>query len=381
MNIGFLSHVDMNLCLFRLPVMNELVRMGHKVFAIVPEGQCSHKFKKHGIEHIPYNIERESINPFKEVKYIENIYEAIVPLKLDMLHTFTAKPNIYGTFAAKKANVPKVLNLVEGLGSFYVNNTLKNNIMRTFMEMLYKRTFRKSDGCVFVNSDDPKYMLKRGIITKEKVKIIKSVGVDTKKFNIKNYSYSDLEKIKDQNNLVNKTIVMMVARAIWDKGVREYYIVAERLSKKYQDVVFVLVGGTDQGNHSCASETFLKSGKVRWLGHRDDIADLTAITDIYVLPSYREGLPVALMEAAAMSKPIVTTDTIGCREVVKDGYNGFLVPVKDSSMLTRKIETLINDYELRKQFGENGRKMTENEFDVASVVDQYINYYESLGIL
>ena len=173
----------------------------------------------------------------------------------------------------------------------------------------------------------------------------------------------------------------MVARAIWDKGIKEYYVAAESLSKKFRNVVFVLVGGTDQGNHTCASETFLNSGTVRWLGQRDDIADLTAIADIYVLPSYREGLPATLMEAAAMSKPIVATDTVGCRDVVKDGYNGFLVPVKDSKALIKKIETLINDQELREQFGTNGRKIAENEFDVHSVVAQYMDYYKSLGIL
>ena len=130
------------------------------------------------------------------------------------------------------------------------------------------------------------------------------------------------------------------------------------------------------GNHSCASEEFLKNGSVQWLGHRDDIVDITAISDIYVLPSYREGLPATLMEASSMSKPIVTTDTFGCRDVVDDGENGFLVPVRDSVKLAEKIEILINDENMRKIMGQKALTKAQNEFDARKVVDQYMEYYE-----
>jgi N,N'-diacetylbacillosaminyl-diphospho-undecaprenol alpha-1,3-N-acetylgalactosaminyltransferase len=170
----------------------------------------------------------------------------------------------------------------------------------------------------------------------------------------------------------------MVARAIWDKGVREYYEASKTLKQKYPDVECLLIGGTDRGNPSCASEEFLNTGDVRWLGHRDDIAELTAICDIYVLPSfYREGLPATLMEAAAMSKPIVTTDTVGCKEVVDEGINGFLVPIKDPKALTQKIEILLNDENLRITMGQKGREKALREFDVTKVVQHYMEYYET----
>ena len=378
--VGFLSHLDLNLYLFRAPIMQALLRKGVEVYAICPKGEYNKALRQLGCVVVNYEIERQSLNPLKEKKAIENIYEAIKNLHLDMLHTFTAKPNIYGTFAARKAGVPVVLNLVEGLGSFYVHNSLKNRVVRTIMERLYKKAFSQSDGCVFVNSDDPKYMVDRGLIQPDKVKIIKSVGVDTHKFDIENFTQKEIENKKKELGMENKLVIMMIARAIWDKGVREFYGAASLLKTKYHDVEFVLIGDTDEGNPTCASREYLRSGAVQWLGHRDDIASLIALCDIFVLPSYREGLPVTLMEAAAMSKPIVTTDTVGCREVVEDGVNGYLVPVKDTQSLSEKMQILIESVELRMEMGKKGRKRVEQEFAVEKVVRQYMEYYHDKGV-
>ena len=375
--IGFLSHLDLNLYLFRTPIMIELIKRGVKVYAICPKGRYNSALKKLGVEVVNYTIDRKGLNPIKENKYINNIYQAIKDLNLDIIHTFTAKPNIYGTFAAKRANIPVILNLVEGLGSFYVNNSLKNIVVRTIMEFLYKKAFAISNGCVFVNSDDPKYMIQKRIIKEEKVKIIKSVGVDTEKFDIKKYDLAFLKKYKKDLDLENKIVVLMVSRAIWDKGIKEYMESAKILKSKYKDIEFLLVGDTDEGNHSCASRDILENSDIKWLGHRDDIAELTAICDIYVLPSYREGLPATLMEASSMSKPIVTTDSVGCREVVDDGVNGFLVPVRDINRLCDKIELLYEDRELRERFGKNSRKKALDEFDIKKIVAKYIKYYKS----
>ncbi len=146
MIFGFLSHLDLNLYLFRTPIMQELLRRGHKVYAICPRGEKNQALLDLGVEVINYAIERQSLNPLKEKKAIQNIYKAIKDLRLDILHTFTAKPNIYGTLAAKKAGVPIVLNLVEGLGSFYVKDTPKNILVRHLMEHLYKKALHSATG-------------------------------------------------------------------------------------------------------------------------------------------------------------------------------------------------------------------------------------------
>jgi len=375
MTIAFLSHLDLNLYLFRLPIMQKLVEQGHKVYAVCPRGDYFDKFTEHGVEAIEYDIERSSLNPIKEIKAIYNIYRAIKLLELDMLHTFTAKPNIYGTLAGKMVKVPTIINLVEGLGSFYIEDTRKNIIVRTVIEKLYKLVFMMSDKVVFVNSDDPDYLESKGVIKKSQIEVIKSVGIDTEVFDPSLVKKESIEQLKKELNIEDKTVVLMVARAIWHKGVREYYEAATLLSG-YENVQFILVGDVDEGNPSSADKAFLEDGDVLWLGHRDDVLELTALCDIYLLPSYREGVPRTLLEAASMAKPIITTNTVGCREVVKNGENGFLVTVKNSKLLAEKIEYLLNNVSERNIMGENGRIMAINEFDIKQVVKQYLLLYQ-----
>ena len=374
---GFLSHLDLNLYLFRTSIIRALLERGHKVYAICPQGDKNDALRAIGCEVINYEIERKSLNPWHEKKAIESIYQAIKDLQIDILHTFTAKPNIYGTLAGKRAGIPVVLNLVEGLGSFYTQTTLKYILVRMLIERLYKKTFLLSQGCVFVNSSDPSYMLKKGLICEEKVKVIKSVGVDTLHFSMQHYTREKLLGLKKSLNVENKLIVLMVARVIWDKGIREYYEAAKVVKQKFFNVEFVLVGGLDEGNPSCVDQAFLQNENVLWLGHRDDVRDVTAISDVYVLPSYREGLPVTLLEATSMGKAIVTTNTSGCKDVVDDEENGFLVPIRDAMTLASKIELLLQNQQLRETMGKKGRQKAIEEFEIKQVVAQYMEYYET----
>ncbi len=353
--------------------MQALVKEGHTVYAVAPEGEVFHKFKISGIKAIPYKIDRSSINPVKELQAIYNIYKAIKPLKLDIIHTFTAKPNIYGTIAAHYAKVPTILNLVEGLGSFYIENNLKSKIMRTIIEFGYKNVFKYSQATVFVNSDDPNYLQNKHIISKEKTTIIKSVGVDTNYFDPSTVDKKVIESLKRTLNLENKFIVLMVARGIWHKGVKEYYDSA--LALKDKNIQYILVGGVDQGNPSCADEHYLTTGNVLWLGQRSDIKELIAMCDIFVLPSYREGVPRTLLEASSMKKAIITTDTVGCREVVIDSHNGYLIPTHSAKSITQKVLELSHNISLCNQMGQLGRKKMIEEFDTKIVVKQYLELY------
>jgi len=248
--------------------------------------------------------------------------------------------------------------------------------VRFVIERLYKIVFKRSQACVFVNSDDPHYLIEKNIIPQNKVVIIKSVGIDTAAFSMEHFTPERLGQIRAENGLSGKIVVLMVARAIWDKGIREFYEACDIIKAKYENVEFVFVGDIDEGNHTCASREFLLQGGVKWLGHRDDIIDLTAISDIYVLPSYREGLPRVLLEAASMSKPIITTNSVGCKEVVDEGKNGFLIPVKDAAALAEKVEILIKDRELMLKMGANSRKKALKEFELNKVVKQYLELYK-----
>lgn len=355
--------------------MQKLVEEGHEVYAICPKGEKFDSFSRYGIKAVAYEIQRSSLNPLKEIKAIYNIYRAIKPLKLDTLHTFTAKPNIYGTIAGKMAKVPTIINLVEGLGSFYIENTWKSIAVRTLIEKLYEIVFFVSNQVVFVNSDDPKYLQEKKVITVDKTTIIKSVGIDTNEFSPDNIKKEEIDALRVELGVEGKIIVLMAARAIWHKGIREFYEAAALLSKN-KSVQFVLVGDVDEGNPSSADKTYLERGDVLWLGQRNDMLLLTAMSDIYVLPSYyREGIPRTLLEAASMAKPIITTDTVGCREVVSEGENGYLVPVKDAVRLAEKIEYLAVHPDKRKIMGENGRIRAIREFDIKRVVEQYMELY------
>ncbi|WP_419765613.1 MAG: glycosyltransferase family 4 protein [Arcobacter sp.] len=376
MRVAFLSHIDINLYLFRLPIMIELVNKGYEVFAICPKGEKFYEFKKYGITAISYKISRKSLNPFKELKTIRNIYKTIKPLNLDILHSFTAKPNIYGSIAGHFAKVPKILNTVTGMGSFYIQNTKKAKTIRTVIEKLYKEANKKVNGVIFQNSDDMNYFIEKKLVSKKNAILIKSSGIDSLKYDIERVSKERVDDLKNKLDIGDSLVVLMVARAIWDKGIKEYYESANYLSQKYPNVKFLYVGDTDEGNLSCANKEFLISSNVIWLGHRNDILELTALCDIYVLPSYREGVPRTLLEAASMSKAIITTNAIGCREVVNNNFNGILVKVKDSNSLSLGIEKLILDEDLRHKMGKNGRIKVLNEFDVKIVVKEYMEVYE-----
>lgn len=363
MTLGFLSHLDYNLWLFRLPVMQELVRQGHTVYAICPRGEISESFYKHDIIHIPYEIERSSLNPFKEIRAIHNIYHTIKPLNLDILHTFTAKPNIYGTIAGRLAKVPRIINLVEGLGSFYLENDLKSRFVRTVIEQLYRQVFKLSDTVMFVNNDDPDYMISKKIIATEKVFVIKGVGINTKEWKP---LVKKLEGIR----------VTMIARAIKHKGVVEFIEAATLLGEKYPEVSFQFVGYPDEGNRFSLSEEFMKShGAIHYLGQQDNIRHILSQSDIFVLPSYREGLPRTTLEAMSMGLPVVTTDVVGCRETVDDGVNGFIIAPKNSVALGEAIEKLIADPSLRERMGKAGRDKAIKEFDVSITINKHLEAY------
>jgi len=363
MTVGFLSHLDYNLWLFRLPIMQELVRQGHTVYAICPSGEISGSFSKHGIPHISYEIERSSLNPVKELSAIRNIYHAIKPLNLDILHTFTAKPNIYGTIAGRLAKVPRIINLVEGLGSFYLENDLKSRIVRTVIECLYSQIFKLSDTVMFVNQDDPAYLISKSIISAEKVFIIKGVGIDTKEW----------KPLPKEDEWIRVT---MIARALKHKGVKEYIEAATILTKKYPEISFQYVGSPDEGNRFSVTEEFMRAQpSINYLGQQNNIRHILSQSDIFVLPSYREGLPRTSMEAASMGLPIVTTDVVGCRDTVDQGITGFMIPPQNTQALAEAIERLILNPLLREEMGKTGREKAIREFDISTIIEKHFEAY------
>lgn len=371
MKIIFLSHVDFNLYLFRLPVMKAMADAGWEVIALCPDGDYSHRFQTYGITHIPYRIERGSLNPIKELITVWRITKALRKLSPDILHTFTVKPNIYGVLAGSLAGTRHIVCSVTGLGSFFIEKGIKSTLIRTLISSLYRYTFKRAEAVVFQNSDDLELFIKKNIVSREKTFLIKGSGIDTD-------MWTQEEKLPGSD----KQSVLFVGRLLIHKGIREFIEAARRVRENSPQTEFIVAGDFDKGNpYNISKDVFeeaVSRKDITFLGWQEDIRALFRECDLFVLPSYREGMPRTAIEAASMSLPVITTDAVGCREVVEEGYNGYLVPVGESEMLAQRIQTLLNDPVLYRRMAVNARSKAVEEFDIHMIVQRHLELYTSL---
>ena len=376
--IAFLSTLDSNLYLFRLPIMKELVRQGYAVYALCPSGQYGSIFAQEGIVSLHYPLSRKSLNPLKELTSIWRIYQLCKTHKFDIVNSFMLKPNIYASFCMPFLKKTKLICAVTGVGSFYIDDSLKSRVLKKISQWLYRFSFFVSEGVVFQNSDDLKLFVNQRIVSKPKSTLIKSSGIDTASFSQATVDEEKVKLLKESLQIKNtQTIVLLVARLIVHKGIGEYIESATALKEKYPKTRFLLVGGLDEGNHFSIEKALLESPSIEHLGERDDIKELISLCHFFVLPSYREGVPRTLLEAASMGKAIVTTNVPGCKEVVKNNYNGFLVKAMDSVALAKAMEKLIVDKKLQKTMGEHSREWAQ-QFDIHPIVKKYISLYEKV---
>ena len=377
-SIAFLSTLDSNLYLFRLPIMKELVKQGYAVYAICPSGQYETVFAQEGITSLHYPLSRKSLNPLKELNSIWCIYQLCKTYEFDIVNSFMLKPNIYASFCMPFLKKTKLICAVTGVGSFYIDDSFKSLVLKKISQWLYKFSFFVSEGVVFQNKDDLRLFVDAKIISKQKSTLIKSSGIDTQSFTQATIDKEKSTLLKESLQIKNKqTIILLVARLIIHKGIREYIKSATSLKDKHPQARFFLVGGRDKGNHFSIDETLLDNPNIEHLGEREDIKELIDLCHFFVLPSYREGVPRTLLEAASMGKAIVTTNVPGCKEAVKHNYNGYLVKARDSLALTKAIEALIVDKKLQTTMGANSRQWVQ-QFDIHPIVKKYISLYEKV---
>jgi N,N'-diacetylbacillosaminyl-diphospho-undecaprenol alpha-1,3-N-acetylgalactosaminyltransferase len=370
----FLCHRDGHLHGFRLPLMRPLVSRGWDVIALCPPGNFSHLFKDDGIRHVPFHVDRASLNPFKEAAVVVSLRRILKDLRPDLIHSFTMKPNIYGALAAAWAGVGKRVASVNGLGSFYTEpgRTLPSRIFRRGLDVLYGTAMRRVDRVLFENCDDRDDLVKLGVCRREQCVVIQGAGVDVDLF-------TPADKRAD-----GPLVVTMVARLIRHKGVDEYLAAAETLKRRWGDaVVFQLAGTPDPGNpwppDMARLDECVRQGVVRRLGYISDIPALMRGTDIFTLPSYyREGTPVSVLEAMSAGLAVVTTDGVGCRETVIPEKSGLIVPTRDTPALVSALDRLLADPELRRRFGREARKRAQDVFAVEKVVAATFDVYRAL---
>jgi glycosyltransferase involved in cell wall biosynthesis len=296
--------------------------------------------------------------------------------KPDTCHNFTIKPCIYGTLAQKLAGVEKVYCTITGLGYAFE----KEGVLKKIVVFLYKVAAKRAEKITFQNPDDRELFISLGIISKEKTKLIKSSGVDVQYFSREKVKKEEKEKIIKEFNLENKIVVTLIGRMLYQKGVKNFTEAGEILKKKHKNLEFLLVGPFDLENLSGVPEEKVKKwdkkGFVKYIGERRDIRELLSFSDIFTLPSISgEGVPKILLEAGSMELPLITTSVSGCKEVVKESVNGFLIEPNNSNLLAEKIEELINNEEKRKTFGKKSREVVKKEFSDTKVVKETINMY------
>ncbi|MBI4706714.1 MAG: glycosyltransferase family 4 protein [Candidatus Omnitrophica bacterium] len=381
MKIAYFSHLDLNLYLFRLSWMKKLVENGYEVYVICPRGIFFQKFSDYGIKTIEINIERGGLNIFAETQTIVRLYNICKREQFDIFHTFTIKPNIYGSIAGKLARIPNIISHITGLGYIYTENDLKANILRTLSSVLYFISFKFVKKIVFQNSDDLQTLKK--LFNNDKAIIIRGTGVNTDFFSsdkIENLYVKNFKK--ELVGTENMIVITLIARLLANKGIKELIEAANHLIQKHKNIFFLIIGWIDKGNPAAITKDFIcnaqKNPYMKFLGERNDIREILGITDIYCLPSYREGTPRTVLEAMAMEKPIITTDAPGCRSTVEDGVNGFLVPVKNSKVLAEAIERLIVNKDLRIKMGKASREKVVKEFSDEIVIRQVLSLYDEV---
>jgi len=376
----FFSQHDFNLYRFRMPVMQALRECGAQVWAICPPGEYSPRFREHGIEFVPISLDRKTFNPLRAWATVNRLRSILRELRPDVLHTSTLRPNVYGALAGWLAGVPAIVCTVEGLGTLYTNHDLKTCVLRWGVEQTTRLALRVADAIIFLNPDDQSYYLSQKLCRPEQARLIVSAGIDIKAFSPDRFSLEERQRLRQERGFSpDAVVVTMIARLIAPKGVREFLQAAERLNGKAR---FVLIGEPDPGNLDSLTwgeiQAYVRRGVVLAPGWQNDVIPWLAITDVFVLPSYREGTPVTVLEAMAMGLPVVATDVAGCREAVVSGETGFLVAPRNVDELVQAIRKLVEDPALRRRMGQAGRARVVQHFAIERIMEQYLDLYVEL---
>jgi len=345
-------------------------KAGYDVVVVTHLAQHAKVIRARGLRIISLDLDRGSTSPrqeFATLRQIIRIYRAERP---DFVHQVALKPVLYGSIAAWLTGVKTVINAPVGMGYIFISSSIKARLLRLPVKACLKIFLSPRHGrVIFENADDLRSLVRGGYVRAQAAMLIRGAGID-------------LQMFVPQRESPTIPTVILTARMLWDKGIGEFVEAARLIKATGTQARFLLVGAPDPLNHANIHEACLRQwheeGVVEWLGHRSDIDQLLAQSHIVCLPSYREGLPKSLLEALAAGKPVVTTDVQGCREVVTQGVNGFLVPVRDAKALAQALTILINDPQKRVAMGRAGRVRAENEFSQERVIAETLAIYGEL---
>ena len=360
------SNTSWSIYNFRLNLARAL-KKGYEVIVVAPYDKYSEKLKKE-FEYYDIYMNNKGTNPIEDLKTTIKFYKLYKQIKPNITLHYTIKPNIYGTISANLLGI-KTINNIAGLGTLFI----KQNFVTKIAKFLYKYSQSKADIVFFQNKDDFELFIEENLVDKDKCDVLPGSGVDIDKF-------KPIQREKKDNIFR----FLLISRMLWDKGIGEYIESARIIKQKYKNVEFLLLGAIEVDNPTTISEKTIESwekeGIVKYLGVTDNVKWEIVKADCIVLPSfYREGVPRVLLESAAMEKPIITTDNVGCKEVVNDGVNGLLCKIKDSKDLAKKMKKMLNlTEEDRMKMGKTGREKIIKEFDEKIVINKYLEVINEL---
>ena len=350
MKVILFANTDWYLYNFRRSLALALRHAGCDVLLISPPGTYGEKLRQLGLRWEPLPMERRSLNPMRELALLWYLIRLIRREQPTLVHGFTIKCAVYGSLAARLAGVPIRVNAVAGMGYVFTSDQLKARVLRPVVRGLLRLALGGEQArLILQNSDDVALFTQAGLVDPEHIRLIRGSGVDCARF-------ADVPRAASNDGSLR---VLLASRLLWDKGIEEFIGALRQLRDQGRPIDALLAGMPDPGNPAAVPEStiqgWVEEGLVTWLGHVDDMNRLLGSVHVVVLPSYREGLPRTLVEAAACGLPLITTDVPGCREVVRDGVDGLLVPVKNSDALAAAIRRLQDQPEFAYHLGQAAR--------------------------
>ncbi len=371
--VALFGNTDWYLYNFRLSLIRRLRDEGARLLLISPPGEYGEKLRAMGFDWRPLPMERRSLNPLAEAKLLLHIAGLMKAERIAIIHGFTIKPAIYAGIAGRMAGVTGRVSAVAGMGFVFISDSLKARMLRPVVRLAAWLAFGGPRARLIVqNPDDRAEFVDTRLIHPAKVHTIPGSGVDLSRFQVSSRVRAAGEPLK----------VLLAARMLWDKGLAEFIEAARILKSQGRDIRFLLAGLPDPGNPAACSPEDLAGwtgeGLVEHLGHVDDMPALLAEVDVVVLPSYREGLPKTLIEAAGCALPLITTDVPGCREVVTHEEDGLLVTVREHQGLVEAIARLDDDPEMRRRLGLAAREKALRLFDEQIVLARTLGVYREL---
>lgn len=341
---------------FRMGLIKALRANGYNVSIIAFDNEYESEIIKLGVDFYFVKSENRSLNPFGMLKLKKEYYSLIKKITPDIVFTFMLKPNIFGVRAAKKAGVQKIYSMVEGAGDAFINNSAKWKVIRFVVCKLYKGSFKYAKKVLFLNSDDSAEFLNRKLVKERQVSLVPGIGVD-----VNHFAYKPVK---------NYSTFLMIARMLNTKGVIEYCKAARIVKKDYPQAVFNYLGG--EGNIKIGDiQEYIDDGSINYLGTTNDVRPFIEECSVFVLPTYREGMPMSVMEAESIGRAILATNVPGCKDQIRD--NGFLVEKQNVNALVEKMKWFLDNPDEIVKMGKNSRKIAEEVFSDVIINAKVLN--------